>query len=199
MNAFLLLVTLSAVPGDTTASDGLFVKLDRNADAKVTDDELNESQRRFFQRALRVADRNEDGALSEAELLVAVADPKPFELPAIGMRGGGGMGGRPNGANLKALDRNNDGEISLDEVPPPLKQRFEDALDKAGRKSLPVADVQRYLSGDRGQKSADDSIMMESTDGKKMEPSVTPAEKTPQKKSALFGGKGKKNANRKKK
>ena len=148
MNALLLLAALSAVSGDTTASVGLFAKLDRNADASVTDDELNESQRRFFQRALRVADRNEDGALSEAELAVAVADPKPFELPAIGMGGGGGKGGRPNGANLKALDRNNDGEISLEEVPPALKQRFEDALDTAGRKSLPIADVQRYLSGD---------------------------------------------------
>lgn len=199
MNALLLLAALSAVSGDTTASVGLFAKLDRNADASVTDDELNESQRRFFQRALRVADRNEDGALSEAELAVAVADPKPFELPAIGMGGGGGMGGRPNGANLKALDRNNDGEISLEEVPPALKQRFEDALDTAGRKSLPIADVQRYLSGDRSEKSADDNTMMESTDGKKMEPSVKPAEKTPQKKSASFGGKGKKNANRKKK
>ena len=198
MNAFLLLLTLSPVPADA-ASDGLFAKLDRNADAKVTDDELNESQRQFFRRALRVADRNEDGALSEAELSVAVADPKPFELPAIGMGGGGGMGGRPNGANLKALDRNNDGEISLDEVPPPLKPRFEDALDKAGRKSLPVPDVQRYLSGDRGQKSTDDSIMMESADGRKMEPSVTPSEQSPQKNSAALGGKGRKNANRKKK
>ena len=198
MNTFLLLVTLSVVPADAV-SDGLFTKLDRNADKKITSDELNESQLRFFQRALRVADRNEDGALSETELSVAVADPKPVELPGIGMGGAGGMGGRPNGANLKALDRNSDGEISLDEVPPPLKQRFEQAFEKAGKKSVPVADIQRILSGGRLQKPNDDESMTKSADGKTMEPSVTPAEKTSQKKSPPSGAKGKKNANRKKK
>lgn len=192
----LLLLSLIALPADAASAHGLFAKLDRNADEKVTSEELTDSQRRFFQRALRVADRNEDGALSEAELTAAIADPKPVELSGMGIGAGGR---RPNGANLRALDKNGDGEISLDEVPAPLKPRFEPMFERVGKKSLPIADLQGYLGGERGQKGADDGEMMESSDGKEKQPSVTPAEKTPAKKSGPPFEKGKKKVSRKKK
>ncbi len=42
----------------------LFGLLDQNQDGKITADEIPESQLSFFRRALRVADRNEDGKLT---------------------------------------------------------------------------------------------------------------------------------------
>jgi Ca2+-binding EF-hand superfamily protein len=116
MNPIALLLVLVSLPTEASSSDTLFAKLDRNQDHKVTTDEITHSQRSFFKRALRVADRNEDGALSREELTVALTDPKPVQLP------GTNAGTRPSGMDFRQLDRNGDGKIDKDELPPRMKQ-----------------------------------------------------------------------------
>lgn len=62
----------------------LFAALDKDNDGRVTAAEMSESQATFFRRALRVADVNEDGALTQEELTVALTDPKPVQIPTLG-------------------------------------------------------------------------------------------------------------------
>lgn len=141
MNLIALLLVLATLPTEVNSSDTLFTKLDRNQDHKVTTDEITNSQRPFFQRALRVADRNEDGALSSEELAVALTDKKPVQLPGTNVAGrlaGTDMktnvakkpeakkmpDDAPDGvrAMMQQLDRNGDGKIDKDELPPRMKQ-----------------------------------------------------------------------------
>ena len=142
MSSSLLLSAMLVVLPDGTASGELFKKLDKNGDSILTDDELNSTQKTFFQRALRVADKNDDRALTAEEFSRAVSDPKPIELPAAS------LSGRINGFDPRMLDRNGDGNISLDEVPAPLKDRFKQLLERSGQASIPVDKVQEFLRGE---------------------------------------------------
>lgn len=116
MNPIALLLVFVSLPTAGSSSDTLFAKLDRNHDHKVTTDEITDSQRSFFKRALRVADHNEDGALSREELNVALTEPKPVQVP------GTNSSGRPAQTDFRQLDRNGDGNIDKDELPPRMKQ-----------------------------------------------------------------------------
>ena len=156
MNSSVLLLAVSLMSAESVSSTDLFARLDRNQDGRVTRDELNASQLPFFKRALRVADRNEDGALDAAEFAKAVSDPKPIELP------GANAAARIGSFDFKTLDRNGDGSISLDEVPDPMKERFEQLLDRIGQKSVPVDRIQGYLRGDRPADEKSDKDEMKS-------------------------------------
>ncbi len=160
MNSSVLLLAVSLMSAESVSSKDLFARLDRNQDGSVTRDELNASQLPLFKRALRVADRNEDGALDAAEFAQAVSDPKPIELP------GTNAAARIGSFDFKTLDRNGDGSISLDEVPDPMKERFEQLLDRIGQKSVPVDRIQGYLRGDRpaDEESDKDEMKSESKD-----------------------------------
>lgn len=151
MYSSLLLLSLvpfaaNSSPADSPPGD-LFGKLDRSSDGLITRDEINDTQLPLFQRALRVADRNEDGALSPDELKLAISDPKPVELP------GANVADRMRGFDVKRLDRNSDGEITLEEVPEPMKERFEQLLDRLNLTSVPTDRLEAYMRGERPSES----------------------------------------------
>jgi len=139
MNATVLFTALLLPTAATDASDSLFAALDANGDGKVAASEISETQRPWFQRALRVADRNDDGVLSSTELSIAVSDPKPVDIAESDRR----PGRRPN-FDITRFDRNNDGNLSKDEVPGPLRERFEQAFDRYGKDTIPIEELKKF-------------------------------------------------------
>ncbi|MCA9048759.1 MAG: EF-hand domain-containing protein [Planctomycetaceae bacterium] len=111
----------------------LFSSLDRDRDGVVRANEISVQQQPFFRRALRVADANEDGALSGEELRQALTDPQPIAAAAA----------QRNAFNLQMLDRNQDGNLSRDEVPAPLKSRLDRVFDTLGTDTVPLARLQQ--------------------------------------------------------
>ena len=149
MNPMSLLLLVAVLPANATSADALFGKLDQNHDGKVTADEIPASQRSFFKRALRVADRDEDGALTSDELAVALTDPKPVQLP------GTNSGNRMAGMDFKQLDKNGDGKLTIDEVPAQGKERFQQLFDRVGQNEIPIDMVARYMAGERPKVDTD--------------------------------------------
>lgn len=149
MNPMSLLLLVATFPAEANTSAALFGKLDQNHDGKITANEIPESQQSFFRRALRVADHNEDGTLSSEELTVALTDPKPVQLPATN------LGNRMAGMDFKQFDKNGDGKLTMDEVPPQGKERFQQLFDRVGQKEIPIDMISRYLAGERPTQAAD--------------------------------------------
>ena len=183
----LLTFAISAFSPDGLSAPDLFSKLDKNADGKVSQSEMSGPQQSMFKRALRIADGNDDGALNQDEFAKAVSDPKPVELP------GANMSDRMASFDVSRLDRNGDGNISLDEVPSPMRDRFEQLLDRIGQDSVPVDKVQAYLRGERPgppsakgkseeKMDADSDRMKE--DDPKVEPKITSGKSGPGKRGA---------------
>ena len=144
MNSTALLLVLFAQSPDSQAIADLFDALDSNGDGKVLAAEISDSQRPYFQRALRVSDRNEDGALTRDELTTALSDPQPVAVTA------------PDRGNFDPamLDRNKDGYISKDEVPAPLQERFKQAFQQSGDR-ISVEMLQRMRGGQPSARSTD--------------------------------------------
>lgn len=189
----LLTLAVSVFSPDGVSAADVFSKLDKNADGQVTQSEITGRQQSMFKRALRVADINEDGALNKEEFAQAVTDPKPVELP------GANAADRMASFDASRLDRNGDGSVSLEEVPPAMRDRFEQLLDRIGQQSVPVDKVQAYLRGERpGTQPAQktDEAMIEGNkdrmkDGLKVEPKSSAGKNT-----AGKSRDGKKSANR---
>jgi Ca2+-binding EF-hand superfamily protein len=178
MISSLLTLAVSTFAPEGVAAPDLFAKLDKNSDGKVTQAEMTGPQQSMFKRALRVADLDEDGALNKGEFAKAVSDPKPIELP------GANMGERMASFDVSRLDGNGDGNVSLDEVPAPMRDRFQQLLDRIGQESVPVDKVQAYLRGERpgSQPSSKESEEMMEADKelmKKDEPKVEPKNSSP--------------------
>lgn len=119
---------------DAQAIADLFSVLDRNSDGQVTATELTDAQQPYFRRALRVADRNEDGALTQAELTEALTNPQPVSMPSSTPAGRGDF-------DISRLDRNGDGKLTRDEIPTPLKERFERLFNQFGE-PVPIQAIQ---------------------------------------------------------
>jgi len=141
MSTLQTLISLLASILVSADSDVLFQKLDQNKDGLIQSDEISVSARIFFQRAIRVADGNEDGALTREELARAISDPKPATVPAPGIAGAVGT------VDPRTMDRNNNGVISIEEVPAQLKSRFEQRLRQTGQTEIPTAGIQEFLRG----------------------------------------------------
>ncbi|MEZ6121960.1 MAG: hypothetical protein R3C49_02150 [Planctomycetaceae bacterium] len=127
--------SMVGVSGLLHAAD-LFDSLDRNADGVVTVDELSDQQKPYFERALRVGDRDLDGALSRDELEQSLTAPRPVTV-STDRRAGAGI-------DLAALDRNRDGFVSRDEIPAPLLPRFQPALQQYADR-IPVSVLRRFM------------------------------------------------------
>lgn len=195
MISSLLTLAVSTLASEGVSAPDLFAKLDKNSDGQVTQAEMTGPQQSMFKRALRVADRDEDGALNKDEFAKAVSDPKPIELP------GSNMGERMASFDVSRLDRNGDGNVSLDEVPAPMRDRFEQLLDRIGQESVPVDKVQAYLRGERpeAQSSSKESEEMMEADKERMkkdEPKVEPKNSSPGKAGDRKGNPGKGNPGR---
>jgi Ca2+-binding EF-hand superfamily protein len=143
-------VALAGLLSMAVASDPspeLFGVLDANQDGLIASSEVTGSQRIWFTRALRVADTDGDERLTQKELDRALTDPEPRSAPA------GRFGGRRRPPNPQQLDRNNDGMITVDEVPGRGKQRFQEMLTRTGQDSISVDNMTRMMGRERGSRS----------------------------------------------
>lgn len=149
MHPMSLLLLAAVLPAEATSSDALFGKLDQNHDGKITVDEIPAAQQSFFKRALRVGDRDEDGTLTSKELAAALTDPMPVQLP------GANVGNRMAGMDFKQFDMNGDGKLTIDEVPAPGKERFQQLFDRLGQKEIAIDMIARYMAGERPKQASD--------------------------------------------
>ena len=130
---FLLLMHVSIVSAD----DQLFRSLDKNADNKISPHEIDPPQKAFFDRAIRIADTNRDGELSASELQAALTPQTPSD-PASTTAAAGRRNSAGNRPNFRLLDRNQDGMLSLQEVPQMFKQRLQQILKRTGKESITI-------------------------------------------------------------
>jgi Ca2+-binding EF-hand superfamily protein len=151
-----LLITLlvSASAAVYSEDDGLpdanklFEELDRNRDGKLVADEISQEQVRFFERLLRVADKNKDGVLAKEEFLDAhKADASPnLPLTGLGGRGPGNVKQR-----FEMLDRNKDGKVTRDEIPDVARERLAPLFERFGKEALTLDDfrkMERIMTGE---------------------------------------------------
>lgn len=141
--SILLFTAVSA--GNLLAAEdegSLFDQLDRNGDGVVVAEELEDSQQKYFERLLRVADRNDDEKIDRAEFRLATTDQPPVEPnrePA-----GGGPGRMFDSERLLAnFDRNRDGLVQYDELPEMVQERMEPLFRAAGKRELSLEDLEQ--------------------------------------------------------
>jgi Ca2+-binding EF-hand superfamily protein len=124
----------------------LFAELDKNSDGKLTADEVPEAQKRFFNRLLRVADSDNDGALTSAEF---IAGMRPDELQVSAPPNAGGTRGGPGQFDpnqvFQRFDRNKDGKLELGEIPEQARERFQPVFDRLQKKELTREEFVRGL------------------------------------------------------
>lgn len=139
MNTIALMLAVMTPSSDSD----LFNRLDRNRDGFIHLTEISSTQRPAFDRALRVADFNEDGRLSAKELQLALTDPEPIDVTRRNARQ----------FDITRLDRNKDGKLTKDEVPQQLQSRMEQLFTVYG-KEIPIELLKnRYQSGTQSKKS----------------------------------------------
>ncbi len=146
-------------PGDALADPkralALFRRIDANGDGQVTLDEAPPAAADRLERLLRLADRNHDQQLSEAELLAFSRQIKFREanqLPQAEID-------RGVKRILRQFDRNNDRRISRKEAPGRMIRRFGD-LDHNGDGQLDRAELARVVEALGRQRQANDAPRM---------------------------------------
>jgi Ca2+-binding EF-hand superfamily protein len=144
---------ICAEESDTTGKspEALFAELDKNGDGKLTADEIPESRKRFFDRLLRVADSDKDGALTRVEFTKGLS---PDELQVTAPANPGGMRGGPGQFDpnqiFQRFDRNKDGKLELGEIPEQARERFQPVFDRLQKKELTRDEFVRGLERLRG-------------------------------------------------
>ncbi len=102
------------------AMDEMFRKLDRNQDGKVVADEVPDEFRPRFDRLVAMADKDNDGAITQEEIHQALA--------RVGQQLAGKPGEMDPARVFEYLDRNVDGKLTTDEIPSERKAMFERAM-----------------------------------------------------------------------
>lgn len=144
-SAFLLLALLSSVAAAQSERDQLFDKIDRNGDGTLTADEIEEGQRKSFQRLLRVGDADGNGALTREEFHHGLRPPAAVTADSRGP-GARRPGGRPqfDGREFfRRLDQNGDGKLAPSELPAALRDRFKPVFDRLDKQELTFQEFAR--------------------------------------------------------
>ena len=121
----------------------LFEQLDNDGDGTLQADEIAQDRKRFFERLVRVADKNDDGALSRDEFLRGLA---PDEDRGRGEFPAGGADRRPMFEPKQMIERfdgNGDEKLSRDELPEPLRERLAPLFQRLGKEELSADDLER--------------------------------------------------------
>jgi Ca2+-binding EF-hand superfamily protein len=116
-------------------ANALFERIDKNADGVVTEDEIPEDRKPFFERIVRAGDKNKDGQLTKDEFAAGLAGGvKPDAgSPGEKKRPPFGKDISPE-AFFGRFDKNGDGKITKDEMPdrgPDFIERFDTDKDGA--------------------------------------------------------------------
>jgi Ca2+-binding EF-hand superfamily protein len=117
----------------------VFQSLDKNADGRLGPDEIPEAQTRYFERLVRVGDKDADGVLTKEEFLAAsTREERPVTNPG-GDRPEGRDGRRGQfapGQMFERFDANKDGKLTLDELPADARERMKPMFDRLGKQEL---------------------------------------------------------------
>ncbi len=157
---------------DANQAAELFQKMDKNGDGKITPDEVSDEQGRYFDRLVRIGDKDDNGELTKDEFEAAL---KRSDAPVQGGgldRGGPGAGGRPMFEPkmvLERLDKNKDGKLTKDELPEEGPgQMLRRMLERTGKDSLNLEDLERaramFANGSRPGGAFDPAEMIKRLD-----------------------------------
>ena len=121
----------------------IFEQADANDDGKVTKDEAMSFHRERFEKLLEKGDKDGDGALSKEEAREALKEIGKEKRAEMAKKVGQAMHER-----FMKLDANEDGKVTVDEVPESRREWFKKLLEKAD------ADGDGALSKEEGKKAA---------------------------------------------
>ena len=131
----------AAEPWRLTNPAALLNRLDTNKDGRIKAAEVPEDKRNIYRQLLRSADKNDDGALTKQELEEAL-DASATRIAPVK------KAVTPLQMNpqllIRRLDKNNNRQLELNEVPPAARGRFMkilEAADKNGNKALDGREV----------------------------------------------------------
>lgn len=140
-------VGLGGLPGEAALVVDEVMKNDKNGDGKLTANELP----REMARNLQDVDANADGSLTRDELMAA-AQRMQNQLQgglAGGLNGpwraGGGVGRQDATGEFMRFDRNGDGRLSADEVPPQMKNMLQGG-DKNNDGMIDARELQEVIA-----------------------------------------------------
>src|SRR5262245_46841636 len=148
------LTSAAALAADEPSKpEDLFQKLDKNSDGKIAPDEVSEEQGRFFDRLVRLGDKDDNGELTKEEFLAAL-EKSDRPVQGGGLDRGPGFGG-PGGGRpmfdpkqiMERLDKNKDGKLTKDELPEEGPGRMlRGMLERSGKEVLTAEDLERIRS-----------------------------------------------------
>ncbi|MBM81758.1 MAG: hypothetical protein CMJ78_14365 [Planctomycetaceae bacterium] len=171
LSASALLLTFGFVQAqdDGQNPEELFKKLDKNTDGKLSKDEISKDRTRWFDRLIRVGDKDKNGVLSSSEFAAAVK-PQTNPAPQPGQttrRPGQGRnkGGDPR-QMLKQVDRNGDGKITLEELPEGIRARMKPIFERLGKDAIAIAELAQAIPRRNGGRPSLEQ-MMQRLDGNK--------------------------------
>lgn len=131
-------------------AEELFQSLDKNSDGKLTADEVSSEQKRFFERTIRVGDKDADGALTKEEFVAANREPENPSQPLAPIGGGRDGMGDPK-QRFEMMDRNKDGKVTLDEIPEQFRDRVKPMFDRLGKEAVTLEEFTQIAGRLGGQ------------------------------------------------
>jgi Ca2+-binding EF-hand superfamily protein len=147
--AIVLAASLSSAQETGFDVDALFDRLDANGDGQLTADGISDGQLPFFERMLRIGDKDGDGVLTRKEFVEALGGDRPgvdedaeSESPPRGPV-------RPLDLGLlfDRFDQNRDGKLTLDELPEGLRLQLRPMFERLGKDELTKEEFLGNLDG----------------------------------------------------